>query len=50
MSYSVKLTEHVVNKLYGWRLPKQEIHEIRRGLDALSTDPKRLLDAGGPAA
>jgi hypothetical protein len=48
MSYSVKLTEHVLNKLYGWRLPKQEIHEIRRGLDALSSDPKRLLMRVGP--
>jgi hypothetical protein len=48
MSYSVNLTEHVVKKLYGWRLPKQEIQEIRRGLDALSSNPKSLLMRVGP--
>jgi hypothetical protein len=48
MSYSVKLTEHVVKKLHGWRLPKHEVHEINRGLDALSSDPKRLLVRVGP--
>jgi hypothetical protein len=49
MSYSVKLTEDVVRKLNGYRLSKREVREIRRGLHALTTNPRlRLIRVGPP--
>ena len=49
MSYSVKLTEQVVRKLNGYRLSKREVREIRRGLHALTTNPRlRLIRVGPP--
>jgi hypothetical protein len=48
MSYKVKLTDDVVKKLSGWRLSKYEAGEVRKGLGALSSDPKLLLLRVGP--
>ena len=48
MSYSVKLTDDVVLKLNAYRLSRREVREIRRGLHALTTNPRLSLIRVGP--
>jgi hypothetical protein len=48
MSYSVKLTDGVVQKLSGCHLSSRVIGEILRGLDALASNPARQLIRIGP--
>jgi len=48
MSYTVKLTDDVVRKLSGYRLSTNDVREIRAGLNALGSHPKRLLIRVGP--
>jgi hypothetical protein len=48
MSYSVNLTDPVIRKFNGWRLSSHEFREILKGLDVLSSEPRRRLIRVGP--